>query len=79
MSLQDELQYFKENQSELLKKFEGKVLVIKDRQIVGVYQNELEAYNEAQKKFELGTFLIQKCLPGVDSYTQTYYSRYAST
>lgn len=79
LSLQDELQYFKENQTELLKQYEGKILVIQNKQIVGIYDSELEAYNEAQKKFELGTFLIQKCLPGVDSYTQTYYSRYAST
>ena len=77
MSLQDELQFFKENQAQLLKQYEGKILVIKDKQVVGVYNSELEAYNEAQKKFELGTFIIQKCLPGQESYTQTYYSRYA--
>ncbi len=73
--LQKELEYFKVHQAEFVKQYEGKFLVIKDQQVQGVYDNELSAYNEAKSKFTLGTFLIQKCSPGQESYTQSFYSR----
>ena len=75
--LQKQLEYFKANQGELVKKYEGKFLVIKDQQIHGAYDTEIEAYTGAKNKFELGTFLIQQCLPGQESYTQTFHSRVA--
>lgn len=73
--LQKELEFFKANQQELVKKYEGKFLIIKDQQVQGVYDAEMEAYTEAKKKFELGTFLIQHCIAGQESYTQTFHSR----
>jgi len=75
--LQKQLEYFKIHQDELVKKYEGKFVVIKDQEVQGVYDTEMEAYADAQKKFELGTFLIQQCLPGQESYTQTFHSRVA--
>lgn len=77
IKLQKELEYFKANQQDLLKKYAGKFLVIKDQSVQGIYDSEFEAYTDAQKKFELGTFLIQHCLPGQESYTQTFHSRVA--
>ena len=75
--LQKQLGYFKSHQDELVKKYEGKFLVIKDQEIQGVYDTEIDAYVDAKEKFELGTFLIQQCLPGQESYTQTFHSRVA--
>ena len=75
--LQKQLEYFKAHQDELVKKYEGKFLVIKDQEVQDVYDTEIEAYTDAKKKFELGTFLIQRCLPGQESYTQTFHSRVA--
>ena len=75
--LQKQLEYFKSNQNELVKKYEGKFLVIKDQKIQGVYDTEIDAYVNARKRFEFGTFLIQQCLPGQESYTQTFHSRVA--
>jgi len=74
-NLQKQLEYFKTHQEELVKKYEGKFLVIKNQEVQGIYGTEIEAYTEAKKKFELGTFLIQHCLPGQESYTQTFHSR----
>ncbi len=34
------------------------VLVIKDQAVQGVYDSEMEAYTDAKKKFELGTFCV---------------------
>lgn len=71
MSLQQELDYFIENQEELVKQHGGKTLVIKDRKIVGVHDSMLDAYLEAKKKYEPGTFAIQPCIPGPEAYTVT--------
>ncbi|MFH1170403.1 MAG: hypothetical protein V1704_02495 [Candidatus Vogelbacteria bacterium] len=75
--LQKQLGYFKSRQDELVKKYEGKFLVIRDQEIQGIYDTEIDAYTNAKEKFELGTFLIQQCLPGQESYTQTFHSRVA--
>ncbi len=74
-NLQKQLEYFKSHQDELVRKYRGKFLVIKDQDVKGVYDTEIEAYTDAKKKFELGTFLIQQALPGQESYTQTFHSR----
>jgi hypothetical protein len=69
--LRDELQFFIANQDDLVRQYRGKVLVIKEKKIIGVYSSPLEAYIEAQKQHELGTFLIQPCEPGSEAYTVT--------
>ncbi|NLE62528.1 MAG: hypothetical protein GX612_01640 [Bacteroidales bacterium] len=73
--LDKELQYYIDNQNELVAKYLGKFLVIKDQTIIGVYDTEIEAYSETVKKHELGTFLIQECQPGDENYTQTFRTR----
>ena len=73
--LEKEFKYYLDNQVELVKKYNGKYIVIKDEKVVGIYDTELEAYNESKKKYELGTFLIQLCIKGKDSYTQSFNSR----
>ena len=73
--LEREFEYYVKNQPELVKKFNGKFLVIKDAAVFGAYNSEPEAIMAGSKKFELGTFLVQKCEPGSESYTQTFHSR----
>ena len=76
-ALEKEFNYYLEHQEELVKKYNGKFLVIKDCNVIGAYDSELEAVEETAKEHELGTFLVQKCEPGSESYTQTYHSRVA--
>ncbi len=73
--LEKEFQYYLDNQKELVKRYKGKFIVIKNSQVLGAFETELEAIQETTKKHELGTFLIQKCEAGKESYTQTYHSR----
>jgi len=68
---EEEMKYFKENQSGLVRKFLGRVLVIKGNTVVGNYETPLEAYTEAKKIYEPGSFMIQPCTPGEDAYTVT--------
>ena len=73
--LENEFKYYLDHQSELVEKYNGKVLVIIGENVVGTFTTEQEAYFSSIKKFQLGTFLIQKCTPGADAYTQTFHSR----
>ncbi len=73
--LDREFAYFREHQPELVAQYPGRFLVIKNEQVIGDYSSELEAYREAQKQHELGTFLIQRCAAGTAVYTQTFHSR----
>lgn len=73
--LEKEFQYYLDNQKELVKRYKGKFIVIKNSQVLGAFDTELEAIQETQKKHPLGTFLVQRCEAGKESYTQTYHSR----
>lgn len=74
-SLEKEFKFYLEHQSDLVDKYNGRYIVIKDCKVIGHYASELEAIEETVKKHKLGTFLVQKCEPGSKSYTQTYHSR----
>ena len=71
MTFEKELAYFIAHQDELVKQHRGKVLVIRDERVEGVYGTPLEAYLSAQQRFPAGTFMIQPCEPGGDAYTVT--------
>ncbi|NQT31293.1 MAG: hypothetical protein HQ588_03075 [Deltaproteobacteria bacterium] len=73
--LEKEFKYYLEHQDELVKKYNGKYIVIKDLEVIGAYDSELEAIEKTTEKYELGTFLVQKCEHGNESYTHTYNSR----
>lgn len=73
--LEKEFKYYLKNQDELLKKFNGRFIVIKGDKVLGDYSSEIEALSETRKSHEVGTFLIQKCTPGNNAYTETYHSR----
>ncbi len=75
--LKKEFEYYLAHQDELVEKYNGRFVVIKDEAIIGVYDSELEAIDTMAKEHEVGTFLVQKCEPGSDSYTQTFHSRVA--
>jgi len=73
--LEKEFEYYIKNQEELVKKYEGKYLIIVGKNVVDVCNSDEEAYFKAIKKYEKGTFLIQFCEAGDSSYTQTFHSR----
>jgi len=75
--LDKEFNYYRNHQAELVQKYDGKFLVIKEDIVEGVYDSHLEAYTEAKKKYEVGTFLIQHCTPGIIGYTHSFHSRVA--
>lgn len=74
MSLLPEFEYYRANQDQLVEQYGGRVIVIKEQQVIGVYDSERQAVDETVKTHELGTFLVQRCGPGEDNYTFTFHT-----
>lgn len=71
--LAEEFNHYLEHQDEYVEAYDGKVIVLKDKKVVGVYNSVGQAYWGAQEDYELGTFLIQKVSPGdTDTTVRTY-------
>jgi hypothetical protein len=77
MGLEQEFEWYVEHQAELVSQFGLKVLVIKDRHVIGVYDSEATAIEETRKEHEPGTFLVQRCGPGEENFTRIFRSRIA--
>ena len=72
----DEFMYYLAHQDELVEKYNGKVIVLRNHTVIGTYDAIDEAYFATTKTHSLGTFLIQLCTPGPDAYTIRAHSRY---
>jgi hypothetical protein len=75
--LEDEFKFYVEHQDELVAKYDGKVIAVKDGTVLGAYDDELTAITETAKEHKLGTFLVQRVSKGNAAYTQTFHSRAA--
>ena len=73
--LEKEFQYYKDHQKELVEKYDGKVIVIKNCKVIGTYDSDEQAFVEISKTHKVGTFLIQKCEAGKQAYTEIFHSR----
>lgn len=74
--LEQEYQYYRAHEQELLKKYQGKFLGLVEEELVGVFDTEIEGYLALKKKYGLGKFLLQHCIPET-SRIQRYHSRVA--
>lgn len=66
--------WFKENRAGLFKKYGDAFLVIKNQQIIGVYQSYADGVKQTAKKEDLGTFIVQHCTNDESGYTNYIYS-----
>jgi len=73
--LEEEFQYYIDKQDELVKKYNGKYIVIKNCKVIDAYDSQLEAVNITKKNHKPGSFLVHKCGPGLQNYTQTFHKR----
>jgi len=71
-TLMDEFEYFKAHQDELVDKYKGKFVVIKNAEVLGAYDDLANAIHVTAKSHQMGTFLVQKCEAGPECYTVTY-------
>jgi len=75
--LDKEFKYYRDHQDELVKKHKNKYIVIVGKAVVGAHDTRQDAYNATIKNHKEGTFLIQLCAPGKESYTRVFHSRIA--
>lgn len=73
--LNDEFEYYLENQIDLTEKYDGRYIVIKNRNVIGDYDTKRAAIEMTMKMHVLGTFLVQKCSSDPNSIKQRFLSR----
>lgn len=75
--LKEAFEFYLENQNEIVKEYDGKYVVIASGSVIGEFDSELEAIEEALKTHKPGTFLVQLVSSGDSAYTQNFHSRVA--
>lgn len=71
--LKKNLDWYIANQLELSEKYNGKILLIVDQNLIEAFASMDRAYQTALKSYAPGTFTLQPCSSGPDSYTLTLY------
>ncbi len=66
--------WFEKNLPELVKRYEGRYVVVKDCGILSDYGTFEEAFTETVKTETPGTFIIQLCSEDKAKTVQTYYT-----
>ena len=65
-----QLDYYIENQKNLVKEFNNKIIDVVDDKHVGTYNLKYEALKDMKsKKYPAGTYMITLCTPGESEYT----------
>lgn len=76
--LDKDFTFYLENQSELVEKYHGRFIVIKDQNVIGDYDSEQEAIDKMlDLGHDMGTFLIQHCTDDDNTTSATFHSRVA--
>ena len=73
----NEFKFYLMKQDEFVKDHDGEWVVIKGNEVLGFYDDQLQAIKETQKTHQLGTFMVQHITKGEDEYTRTFHSRVA--
>ena len=60
--LEKELAYYEKNRTEFLSKYEWKYLLIKESELVGVFDKAEDAYSEGLRRFGNAPLLIKQVL-----------------
>ncbi len=72
--LKKEYDFYKENENQFIKKYKGKFIVIKNKEVLGVYDSKIDAYVKTQEEHKVGTFLIHQCLKETEKNQVSFYS-----
>lgn len=66
---QNDFDYFIQHYQEFYKQYGHKFLAIKNKKILGIYDDEVSAINTTSEKYPLGTFIVQECNGNESGYT----------
>lgn len=65
----EDFDFFLEHYNELFEKYGRKFVVIKNKNILGVYDTEVDAINATSKTYPIGSFIVQECNGDESGYT----------
>ena len=81
--LNSDYEFYRSHKKEFLQKYQGKYLLIYNKELIADYKTQVEAMENALKKYEVGTFLIQQCVSDDEEmmkfYSRVSFSSYASS
>jgi len=66
-----DIEFFESNRQILVSRYTGKVVVIRGRKIVSVYEDAVMARRRAQEEFPAGSYLIRQIEPIIDAMLTT--------
>lgn len=76
--VKEQFDYYIAHQDQFVEKYNGKVIALKDNEVIGAYDSYGEAVTKVQALgHELGTFCVQLVTPGDEAYTMTIYTNTA--
>ena len=70
-ALKKEFDFYRAHQDEMVAKYDGKVIAIKDGKVLGAFEDHFAAVLEVRKTHEMGTFFVQRVSEGDKDYTVT--------
>ena len=74
-ALMKEFDFYRAHQDDMVAKYDGKVVAIKDCKVLGAYDSYLDALENTSEQHEVGMFLLQRVSEGDADYTATFRSR----
>lgn len=72
--LRQQFQYYRDNRSDFVGEYDGRVIALKDNAVLGVYDDEFIAVAETEKEHELGTFIVQRVSSDEEANAVTFYT-----
>ena len=58
-ALKSEFEHYLANKAEFLKRYLGRFIALKDGQVIGAFDDRVEAVRQVSKTHPLGSFLVQ--------------------
>jgi hypothetical protein len=58
-TLKEEFEYYLAHEDDFFKKYDGKFIVLKEKEVIGVYTSRREAIEQTSTEHAPGTFLVQ--------------------
>jgi len=56
-----EERWYLENREKIARKFKDRVVVVRNRRVIGTHNSELEAMTKTMKMHPIGSFLVRHC------------------
>ena len=70
----DEFRFYRANQDDMVSRYDGKVIVMKNHKVIGVYDSVTAAVTQTRKQHKPRTYLVQQVSEGDKAYARTFHS-----